>query len=99
MLIDQRLFIFRLTTTIIGRYWYLVNATLNDKEYRYFAFGMHDRMDTPPTYSYVCSSAMFVRYERMTESYGKYNFSDKFYLTDLQVNKLFLEKKKSNSLF
>jgi len=72
-----------LNTTIIGGYWYLINATLNNNEYRYFAYGMHSRMDTPPKFSYVCTTAIFVRFDNLIK-HGKYNFSDKFYLTKLQ---------------
>jgi hypothetical protein len=70
-------------TTRIGRYWYLEKATINNNEYRYFAYGMPDKMDTPPTYSYVCNSAIFVRYNNSVP-HGQYNFTDKFYLIGLQ---------------
>ena len=42
---------------------------------------MQDEMNTPLTYSYVCPTAIFVRYN----STGKYDFKDKFFLTNLQV--------------
>ncbi|CAF1264378.1 unnamed protein product [Rotaria magnacalcarata] len=73
-----------LTTTIIGLYWTLENATINGEEYRYFAYGMHSQMETPPTYSYVCTTATFVRYNALYDKYGQYNFSKKFYITNLQ---------------
>jgi len=72
-----------LTTTIIGRYWYLEKATINNIQYRYFAYGMSDQMTTPPAYSYVCNSAIFVRYDT-TVPLGQYNFTNKFYLINLQ---------------
>lgn len=68
---------------IINRYWYIENVTIGEKFYRYFAYGMHSRMDTPPAYSYACNSAVFVRYSPETK-YGSYNFSDKFYLQNFQ---------------
>lgn len=68
---------------LINRYWYIENITIHDKLYRYFAYGMANQMDTPPSYSYVCNSATFVRYDPSTK-YGTYNFSDKFYLTNFQ---------------
>ena len=86
-----------LTATIIGRYWYLEQAVLNGTEYRYFAYGMHYRMDTPPKYSYVCNSASFIAHNKTTK-YGTYNFDDKFFLTDLQVN-LPLEERKRDDRF
>jgi hypothetical protein len=79
------LFIQRLVATIIGLYWYLTNVTLNNNEYRYFAYGMASGMDTPPNYSYVCTTATFVRYDSSVPL-GKYNFTDKFQLNHLQVN-------------
>ncbi|CAF0842113.1 unnamed protein product [Rotaria sordida] len=72
-----------LTTTIFGRFWRLENVTLNQNEYRYFVSGMHSPMETPPTYCYVCTTAEFVRYDSQTR-YGLYNFSNKFYIKDLQ---------------
>jgi len=75
-----------LTTTLGSRYWRLQEAIINgSKNYRYFAYGMHDRMDTPPDYCYVCNSAVFVRYEKTEKLQGGYNFSDKFFLTNFQV--------------
>ncbi len=74
-------------TTIIGRYWYLQNVTLNNNVYRYFAFGMSDLMTTPPTYSYVCTTATFIRYNNSTTNLAQYNFTDQFYLLGLQVNR------------
>lgn len=78
--------ILSLTASIINRYWVLQNATLNGKEYRYFAYGMHDQMETPPTYSYACKTATFVRYDSSVPKQEHYNFSTKFYIIDLQVN-------------
>jgi len=72
-----------LIITIIGRYWYLEKATINNNEYRYFAYGMYSQMDTPPTYSYACNSAVFVRYNSAVP-HGQYNFTDQFYLINLQ---------------
>jgi hypothetical protein len=46
---------------------------------------MYDLMTTPPTYCYVCTTATFVRYNTSTVA-GQYNFSDMFYLLNLQVN-------------
>jgi hypothetical protein len=45
---------------------------------------MHSKMDTPPTYSYVCTTAIFVKYNSESR-FGSYDFGDKFYLTNLQV--------------
>ena len=45
---------------------------------------MHSKMDTPPSYSYVCTTAIFVKYSSESR-FGKYDFLDKFYLTNLQV--------------
>ncbi|CAF0857572.1 unnamed protein product [Adineta steineri] len=73
----------RLVATIIGQYWYLTNITVNDNLYRYFAFGMQNLMDTPPKFSYVCTTATFVRYDDTTK-YGKYNFTDKFNIKSFQ---------------
>ncbi|CAF2403266.1 unnamed protein product [Rotaria sp. Silwood2] len=73
-----------LTTTKMGRFWSLENATLNQNEYRYFVSGMHSPMETPPTYSYVCTTAEFVRYDNSKTKYGQYNFSNKFYIKELQ---------------
>ncbi len=78
-------FFWRLNTTIVGVYWYLTHVTLHSNEYRYYAFGMYDLMTTPPTYSYVCTTATFVRYDSSAPG-GQYNFSNKFYLLELQVN-------------
>ncbi|UJR28942.1 hypothetical protein I4U23_010159 [Adineta vaga] len=72
-----------LIANLTGRFWYLETAIINDTEYRYFAYGMHSRMDTPATYSYVCTTAVFVKYDPNTK-YGTYDFRDKFYLTNLQ---------------
>ncbi len=79
-------FLWSLNTTIVGVYWYLTQAILNNQEYRYYAFGMYDLMTTPPTYSYVCTTGSFVRYDSSTPG-GRYNFSNKFYILELQVNK------------
>ncbi|CAF0983529.1 unnamed protein product [Rotaria sp. Silwood1] len=73
-----------LTTTIMGRFWSLENVTLNQNEYRYFVSGMDSPMETPPTYSYVCTTAEFVRYDNSKSPYGLYNFSNKFYIKNLQ---------------
>ena len=67
-----------------GLYWNLEKAIFNDSEYRYFAYGMHSQMDTPPTYSYVCTTAVFVKYNS-TIKFGLYDFKDKFFVTNLQV--------------
>ncbi|UJR20700.1 hypothetical protein I4U23_023821 [Adineta vaga] len=79
----------KLIATIIGRYWYLTNVTLNDNEYRYFAYGMHSRMDTPPKYSYVCTTATFTRYDDSVK-YGKYNVSDKFFIKHFQFQPFYV---------
>jgi len=71
---------------ITGRYWYLEKAEINDTEYRYFAYGMNSKMDTPPAYSYVCTTATFVKYNSSSK-YGTYDFQDKFFITNLQVKK------------
>ncbi len=47
-------------------------------------------MDTPPTYSYVCTTATFVRYH--PEGRGSYDFLDKFYIKNLQVKTEILSK-------
>jgi len=70
------------TATIIDRYWYLESAKVNAIEYRYFAYGSYSRMDTPPKYSYACTTAMFVKYN--PEGHGSYDFQDIFYITNLQ---------------
>jgi hypothetical protein len=72
-----------LIANITGRYWYLEKAIINNTEYRYFAYGMHSKMDTPPTYSYVCTTAIFVKYDPIKAN-GSYDFRDKFYITNLQ---------------
>ncbi|CAF1640836.1 unnamed protein product [Adineta ricciae] len=72
-----------LIANLTGRYWYLEKAIVNDTEYRYFAYGMHSKMDTPPAYSYVCTRAVFIKYDPNTK-YGTYDFTDKFYLANLQ---------------
>jgi hypothetical protein len=66
----------------------LEKATINTNEYRYFSAGMHDQMVTPPAYSYACGNAMFVAYN-ISIGRGTYNFNDKFYITNLQVNQIF----------
>ena len=63
------------------------NSTINANEYRYFSAGMYDQMVTPPGYSYACSNAMFVRFKGWT-LHGNYDFNDKFYITNLQVNQI-----------
>ena len=79
---------FRLTANISGLYWKLDSATIEDVEYRYFAYGMYSTMDTPPTFSYVCTKATFVKYDRKQHAgKGAYDFDDKFYITNLQVIK------------
>ena len=80
--------LFRLTANITGLYWELYSAVLQGVEYRYFAYGMYSKMDTPPTYSYVCTKATFVKYDK-TQHGGKgaYDFDDRFYITNLQVIK------------
>ncbi|CAF3660933.1 unnamed protein product [Rotaria socialis] len=77
-----------LMANITGRYWYLEKAIVNGSEYRYFAYGMHSLMDTPPTYSYVCKTAVFVKYNSSVK-YGTYDFKDKFFLTNLQFQPFF----------
>jgi len=84
-------FLFSLIANITGRYWYLESVTIESKtmnltEYRYFAYGMYSKMDTPPTYSYVCKTATFVAYNDAPK-HGLYNFQDKFYITNFQVTK------------
>jgi hypothetical protein len=84
-------FLFRLIANITGRYWYLESVTIESKtmnltEYHYFAYGMHSKMDTPPTYSYVCTTATFVAYNDAPK-HGSHNFQDKFYITNFQVTK------------
>jgi len=74
--------IMRINASISGLYWYFNSATINDTEYRYFAYGMPSKMDTPPTYSYVCTKALFVKYE--PAGHGKYDFLDKVYITNFQ---------------
>ena len=77
-------FSFSLVATIRGLYWYLDSATLNNTAYLYFAYGMQSLMDTPPNFSYVCNSAVFVRYDINSTKYGTYNFNNKFFISDLQ---------------
>jgi hypothetical protein len=48
-------------------------------------------MDTPPSHSYVCTTATFVAYNPAGR--GSYNFLDKFFITNFQV------KKKKQSYF
>ncbi|CAF0731597.1 unnamed protein product [Adineta steineri] len=72
-----------LYANITGRYWYLEKAVIGDTEYRYFAYGMHSKMDTPPKYSYVCTTATFINYNASTK-YGTYDFRDKFFITNFQ---------------
>jgi hypothetical protein len=74
--------IMTLIANITGRYWYLESAIINETQYRYFAYGAYSKMDTPPTYSYVCTTATFVRYH--PEGRGSYDFLDKFYIKNLQ---------------
>ena len=52
---------------------------------------MHSKMDTPPSFSYVCTDALFVKYK--PEGRGSYDFQDKFYITNFQV------KKRRNAFF
>ncbi|CAF1428317.1 unnamed protein product [Adineta ricciae] len=72
-----------LTASLLGRYWYLTNTTVNGSEYRYFAYGMHSRMDTPPKYSYVCTTTTFTRYDS-TGKYGAYHTNNKFSIKHFQ---------------
>jgi hypothetical protein len=58
---------------------------IDGTQYRYFAYGMYSKMDTPPTYSYACKTATFVAYN--PDKHGSYNFRDKFYIRNLQVKK------------
>jgi hypothetical protein len=81
---NKKIRFFSLIANITGRYWYLEKAIINNTEYRYFAYGMHSKMDTPPTFSYVCTTAVFVKYDPKPP-YGSYDFQDKFYITSLQV--------------
>ncbi|CAF2811263.1 unnamed protein product [Rotaria sp. Silwood2] len=72
-----------LIANVTDRYWYLDKAILNDSEYRYFAYGMHSEMETPLTYSYVCKTAVFVKYNSAIK-YGLYDFKNKFFITNIQ---------------
>lgn len=77
---------FRLTASITGLYWQLTSAKLANFEYRYFAYGMHSEMDTPPTFSYVCTTATFIKYDKAAlAGKGLYDFSNKFSIKNLQV--------------
>lgn len=76
-------FCFSITATLSGLYWYFDSAVINDTEYHYFAYGMRSRMDTPPTFSYVCNNAIFMAYN--PEKHGSHNFQDKFRIKNLQV--------------
>ncbi|CAF5046178.1 unnamed protein product, partial [Rotaria sp. Silwood1] len=71
-----------LIANITERYWYLDTVTMNGSEYRYFAYGMHSQMETPSTYSYVCKTAVFVKYD--SAGHGLYDFKNKFFLTNIQ---------------
>ena len=72
--------------SITGLYWQLTSAKLDGFEYRYFAYGMHSEMDTPPTFSYVCTTATFIKYNRAAlAGKGAYDFNDKFSISRLQV--------------
>lgn len=44
---------------------------------------MYDKMETPPTYSYVCTNAKFVAFNPADQ--GAYDFTDVFYITNFQV--------------
>lgn len=65
-----------------GLYWTLDKVFFNSSEYRYFAYGMHSLMDTPPKFSYVCTTATFVKYNPV--KYGTYDFKDRFFITKFQ---------------
>lgn len=94
--IFSNMILLRLTASLLGRYWYLTNTTVNGSEYRYFAYGMHSKMDTPPKYSYVCPTATFTQYDS-TGKYGAYNTSNKFSIKHFQVSPLLsLLQKRSN---
>ena len=41
-------------------------------------------METPPKYSYVCGNATFIQYN--SSGNGNYNFTDQFYIENLQVD-------------
>lgn len=63
-------------------YWKLDKVVFNNSEYRYFAYGMHSLMETPPKFSYVCTTATFVQYNSGT--YGTYDFQNRFFISKLQ---------------
>jgi len=65
-----------------GLYWKLDQVVFNESEYRYFAYGMHSLMDTPPKFSYVCTTAKFVKYN--PAKYGTYDFKYQFFITNFQ---------------
>ena len=69
---------------IVGQYWYLQSVYVADEEYRYFAYGMHNRMDTPPTFSYVCTTATFIHYNSSSH-FGSYDFTKKLFIKNMQV--------------
>ena len=69
---------------ITGLYWRVTDVQMNGSEYRYFAYGMHSEMETPPTFSYVCTTAVFVKYNS-SGKYGTYDFANKFFISNMQV--------------
>lgn len=73
-----------MVVNITGLYWRVTDVQVNGSEYRYFAYGMHSEMETPPTFSYVCTNAIFVKYNPAGK-YGTYNFSSKFFISNMQV--------------
>lgn len=91
------IFSFSLIANVTGRYWILEKVAFNGSEYRYFAYGMHNPMDTPPDYSYVCTTAVFIKYNSSSK-YGIYDFKEKFYITNLQVN-ILRKSRRINILF
>ncbi len=63
-----------------------MTAAINETQYRYFAYGMYSTMETPPTFSYVCTNALFIKYnDNKPTKHGSYDFTDKFYISNLQV--------------
>lgn len=82
----QRNVSFRLIANVTGLYWQLISIKLDGSEYRYFAYGMYSEMDTPPTFSYVCTTATFVKYDRAASGgKGAYDFNNKFSIKSFQV--------------
>ncbi|CAF0997670.1 unnamed protein product, partial [Didymodactylos carnosus] len=69
-----------LTAYMSGRYWFFDSITTPDNDsFRYFAYGMHDNMQTPSKYSYACNSATFVSFNN-----SKYVFQNRMWISNMQ---------------